>query len=73
LACNNSLWIRNINDIAPFEPPADGNPLMTAILFDTLKMLETLQAGGFGDQQARGVTLPLATPRRSLRSLSEAT
>jgi hypothetical protein len=46
---------------------------MTAILFDTLKMLETLQAGGFGDQQARGVTLPLATPRRSLRSLSEAT
>src|ERR1700733_4452146 len=32
---------------------------MTAILFDTLKMVETLQAGGFGDQQARGVTTAL--------------
>jgi hypothetical protein len=30
--------------------------LMTAILFDTLKMAEALQAGGFSDQQARAVT-----------------
>jgi hypothetical protein len=30
--------------------------LMTAVLFDTLKMVETLQAGGFSDQQARAMT-----------------
>lgn len=29
---------------------------MTPILFDTLKMFDTLRAGGFTDQQARTLT-----------------
>ena len=32
---------------------------MSAVLFDTLKMVETLQAGGFTDQQARAMTTAL--------------
>jgi hypothetical protein len=32
---------------------------MIAIPFDTLKMVETLQAGGLSDQQARAVTTAL--------------
>jgi hypothetical protein len=32
---------------------------MNTVLFDTLKMVETLQAGGFTDQQARARTSAL--------------
>ncbi len=40
-------------------PENQGFTRMNTVLFDTLKMVETLQAGGFTDQQARAMTSAL--------------